>query len=98
MKSELPKGKTGEKSIDLLERWLADKGHQQLTQDVGFLRKINDLRNVCQHRAGTNRTKVFHKHSIDIDRQRAIADIFEDAISFLDSLDAVQTRLDDSGS
>ncbi len=95
MKSELAKGETGEKSIDLLERWLAQKGHQQLTQNISFLRKINDLRNVCQHRAGAKRAKVFQKHSID-DRQRAIADIFEDAISFLDSLGAILTGPDDS--
>ena len=96
MKSELPKGEAGEKSIDLLERWLADKGHQQLTQAIGFLRKINDLRNVCEHRAGTKRAKVFQKHSIDDDRQKAIAALFEEAISFLDSLGATLAGTDDN--
>ena len=89
MKSELPKGEADEKSISLLERWLTDKGHQQPTQDIGFLRKIHDLRGVCVHRSGDKRARKFREHSIDDDRQRAIAAIFEDAISFLDSLGAI---------
>ena len=94
LKSEMPKGEAGEKSISLLRRWLAHKGHQQPTRAVSFLRKINDLRNVCEHRAGGKRAKVFQKYLID-DRQRAIAVIFEEAIAALDSLDATLAGSDD---
>ena len=97
LKSELPKGEAGERSISLLERWLADKGHQQPTQDIGFLRKIHDLRGVCAHRPGAKRAKVFQRHSIDDDRQKAIADIFEDAVSFLDSLGKIPGPDDSRG-
>ena len=96
LKSELPKGPPGEKSIALLERWLAHKDPQQRTEAVSFLRKINDLRNVFEHRAGTRRAKVLQKHQIDDDRQKAVAAIFEEAITILESLGATLPGSDDS--
>ena len=93
LKSELPEGETDEKSIALLERWLVHKGHQQLAQSVRFLRKINDLRNVSEHRAGRKRTQVFQKHQIADDRREAISALFEEAISLLDSLGKIQARV-----
>ncbi len=92
LKSELPKGEKDEKSIALLERWLNHKGHQQLAQDTGFLRKVNDLRNVGEHRAGSRRVQVLEKHRIGEDRREAIFALFEEAISFLGSLSDIQAK------
>lgn len=92
LKSELPEGKRDERSIALFERWLDHKANQQRTQVIGYLRKINDLRNVSEHRAGSRRTKVFQKHQIADDRREAISTLFEEAISLLDSLGETQTR------
>ena len=90
LKSELPKGEKDEKSIALLERWLDHKAHQQRAQNIGYLRKINDLRNVSEHRAGRKRTQIFQKHQIADDRREAISILFEEAISLLDSLGKIQ--------
>lgn len=92
LKSELPKGEKDEKSIALLERWLDHMGYRQLDQDIGFLRKINDLRNVSEHRAGSRRAQVLEKHRIGEDRREAISALFEEAISFLDYFGEIQAR------
>ncbi len=92
LKSELPASEKDEKSIALLERWLDHKAHQQREQDVGYLRKINDLRNVGEHRAGSKHKQVFQKHQIADDRREAISALFEEAISLLDSLGKIQVE------
>lgn len=90
LKSELPKGEKGEQSIGLLKRWLEDIGHQRVEQDIAFLRKINELRNVSEHKAGAKHAKAIAKHQIDDDRRKAIAALFEEAISLLHSLRKVK--------
>ena len=90
LKPELPKGEEGEKSISLLERWLQHKSHQHTVQDIGLLRKINDLRIVGEHRVGSKHAKVIAKHQIDDDRREAVSALFEEAIAFLGSLEQVQ--------
>ena len=92
LKAELPKGEKGEKSITLLDRWLDHRGHQQLAQEIDFLRKINDLRNVSEHRAGRKRTQAFQKHQIGDDKREAISALFEEAILLLDSLGEIQAE------
>ena len=82
----------GEKSITLLDRWLDHRGHQQLAQEIDFLRKINDLRNVSEHRAGRKRTQAFQKHQIGDDKREAISALFEEAILLLDSLGEIQAE------
>ena len=86
LKAELPKGEKGERSITLLERWLEHRGHQHLEQDISVLRKIHDLRNVSEHRAGRKRTQAFQKHQIGDDKREAVSTLFEEAISLLGSL------------
>ncbi|MCY4433904.1 MAG: hypothetical protein OXE45_09550 [bacterium] len=86
LKSELPECEKNEKSIALLERWLDYKGYQHLEQDISVLRKIHDLRNVSEHRAGRKRTQAFQKHQIGDDKREAVSTLFEEAISLLGSL------------
>lgn len=93
LKSELPVGGKDEKSIALLERWLDHKAHQQREQDIGYLGKINNLRNVSEHRAGSRRQQVFEKYQIADDRREAMSALFEEAISLLDSLGKIQARV-----
>lgn len=94
LKSELPKGEKGKRSVALLERWLEDKGHHHRERDIGFLRKINDLRNVCEHRTGSRHAQVLHKHQIGDDRRQAISALFEEAISLMESLGELRAERD----
>ena len=63
-------------------------------EDIGFLRKINDLRNVSEHRVGSKHAKVIAKHQIDDDRREAISALLEEAICFLESLGEILPKAD----
>lgn len=85
----LPDRIKDEKSISKFERLLKAEGYPQVTRDIGYLRRVQELRSkVSAHLKGSDYEKVLTKNLGERRGLEAIRTLLEDGITFLRSLAA----------
>ena len=83
----LPDRIEDEKSISKFERLLKAEGYPQVTRDIGYLRRVQELRSkVTAHLKGSDHERILTKNLGERRGVEAIRWLLEDGITFLQSL------------
>ncbi len=94
LRSDLVGDTAAMKSISLLERWLSEIDYPSLEREIGFLRRLHEVRSLSSHLRSRKHEVRLRDLGVTEDRIATMQEFYTDSTTFLESLRSFITELE----